>query len=68
MDLVENASHISTTSSSERRKKEERKLEFLKKEAELKLEQDEITHKAEAAKKQQEVEINLNLLKNQKVL
>lgn len=70
MDLVENASHISTTSSSERRRRGEQKLEYLKKEAELqkeklKLEQEEITHKAEAARKKQEVEINLNLLKQE---
>lgn len=47
MDLVENVLHISTTSSSERRRRGERKLEYLKKEAELqkeklKLEQEEI--------------------------
>lgn len=48
MDLVENASHISTTSSSERRRRGERKLEYLKKEAELQKEKLKLEQESES--------------------
>ena len=69
MDLVESSSYLSSASS-ERRK---HRLDFLKKEAaiqkeKLKLEEEEITHKAEVNRKKQELEINLKLLKQENEL
>ena len=69
MDLLESSSYLSSAYS-ERRK---HRLDLSKKEAaiqkeKLKLEKEEITHKAEVNRKKQELEINLKLLKHENEL
>nr|XP_034315267.1 uncharacterized protein LOC117685106 [Crassostrea gigas] len=69
LDLLETASEISTTSTEKKRRKE-RKLEIMKKEAELRkqklrLEEDESIRIAEMNRKKCELDIDLDLLKQE---
>lgn len=69
LDLLETASEISTTST-ERKRRKERKLEVMKKEAELRkqklrLEEDESIRIAEMNRKKCELDIDLDLLKQE---
>ncbi|XP_062607729.1 uncharacterized protein LOC134269543 [Saccostrea cucullata] len=72
LDLLDSVSNVSI-SSSEKKRRGERKLELMKKEAELKkeklrLEVEESIQKAELKRKKEELEIDLKLLKQESII